>query len=221
MTPQDCAIESIRHSSLTAEPSGVPSSKKARRYQSPSHPWLSSASFRAFACSRHGASAAGLPALLGDARELAEVGVEEPAEPDALALAVRTDAVHAVVPVSRAHERQSMTPDREAPIEGPRAVLEEGRGFGGHLRLEVTIDLARRERRRRKKRHRLVEHAAVAGDLEVVVRRVGEPEQVIGDPGAHAAAPRGRATSAGRRPPRTAGRRRAAGARASAPAARP
>src|SRR5207244_3630838 len=34
-TAHDCAIESIRHSALLAEPSGVPSSKEARRYQSP------------------------------------------------------------------------------------------------------------------------------------------------------------------------------------------
>ena len=37
------AIESILHSALMAEPSGVPSSKKARRYQSPSQPAPSSA----------------------------------------------------------------------------------------------------------------------------------------------------------------------------------
>ena len=36
MTAQDWAIESIRHSSLAAEPSGVPSSNHARRYQPPS-----------------------------------------------------------------------------------------------------------------------------------------------------------------------------------------
>ncbi len=53
MTAQDCAIESIRHSSLAAEPSGVPSSKKARRYQSPSQPALSTAIFRASTCARH------------------------------------------------------------------------------------------------------------------------------------------------------------------------
>src|SRR5215471_10117555 len=37
MTAQVWAMESIRHSSFCAEPSGVPSSKYARRYQSPSH----------------------------------------------------------------------------------------------------------------------------------------------------------------------------------------
>ena len=66
-----------------------------------------------------GEARAGLSALLGDAGELEEVGVEEPAEPDALALAARADAVHAVVPVSRAHERQSMAADREARDRAP------------------------------------------------------------------------------------------------------
>jgi len=34
----DCAIASILHSLLSFEPSGVPSSKKPRRYQAPSQP---------------------------------------------------------------------------------------------------------------------------------------------------------------------------------------
>ncbi len=40
-TAHDCAIESMRHSSLWAEPSGVPSSNHARTYQSPSQAWSS------------------------------------------------------------------------------------------------------------------------------------------------------------------------------------
>ena len=47
ITPQDCATESMRHSGSAAEPSGVPSSKYARRYHSPSHPSRSIAAFNA------------------------------------------------------------------------------------------------------------------------------------------------------------------------------
>jgi hypothetical protein len=43
ITLQLCAIASMRHSSFAAEPSGVPSSKKARRYHSPSHACASTA----------------------------------------------------------------------------------------------------------------------------------------------------------------------------------
>ena len=46
-------MESIRHSAFVAEPSGVPSSKYARRYHSPSQPSRSSAAFSALTCSRH------------------------------------------------------------------------------------------------------------------------------------------------------------------------
>jgi len=52
-TAQDCAIESMRHSSFAAEPNGSPSSKKARRYQSPSHPSRSSEACKATACVVH------------------------------------------------------------------------------------------------------------------------------------------------------------------------
>src|SRR2546422_5353551 len=53
ITLHDCAIESMRHASLMADPSGVPSSKYARRYQLPSQASRSSDSFSAPAWSRH------------------------------------------------------------------------------------------------------------------------------------------------------------------------
>src|SRR5438132_3109757 len=53
ITLHDCAIESMRHASLTADPSGVPSSKYARRYHPPSQASRSSDSFSALAWPRH------------------------------------------------------------------------------------------------------------------------------------------------------------------------
>ena len=57
-TPQDWAMASIRHSSFAAEPSGVPSSKKPRRYQSPSQASRSSEACSDGACARHVAARA-------------------------------------------------------------------------------------------------------------------------------------------------------------------
>ena len=51
MTAHDWAIASIWHSAFSFEPSGVPSSKYARRYQSPSQ-LLSTAAVSFAACRR-------------------------------------------------------------------------------------------------------------------------------------------------------------------------
>ena len=56
-TAQDCAIESIWQAAFRAEPSGVPSSKYARRYQSPSQALASTAAAQLLGA-RRGRSAA-------------------------------------------------------------------------------------------------------------------------------------------------------------------
>ena len=50
ITAHDCAIASIRHSAFALDPSGVPSSKYARRYQAPSHAVLGSRGERGRVC---------------------------------------------------------------------------------------------------------------------------------------------------------------------------
>ena len=190
MTPQDWAIESIRHSSLDADPSGVPSSKKARRYQSPSQPVPLESDLQRGRVRPPAARPVRLAARLGEAREVPEIRAEEPAEPDALALAAGADPIHPVVPVAASHQGQPVAAGREAAVERPRAVLEERRRLSGNLRFEIAFRLFRLERRAREKRNRLVEDGVIARDLDVVVHGVGEPEQVVGDPGPHAFAGR-------------------------------
>ena len=51
--------------------------------------------------------------------------MQEPAEPHALAAAVLADAVHAVVPVAGADQRQAMLAHLERALEAAAAVLEE------------------------------------------------------------------------------------------------
>ena len=143
--------------------------------------------------------------------------MQEPAEPDALAPAALADPVHAVVPVAGADQRQAVRAGQSRLlVEAARAVLEERRRLVGRPRLEERVVLAGRERRALEERNDLVEDRRVAGRLDVVrsgSRRARRGRRRCGcaRPGRTAAA-----TSAGRRPRRTAAPRRAAGARAPA-----
>src|SRR4029453_3094840 len=102
ITAHDCAIESIWHSSFDAEPSGVPSSKNARRYHSPPPAPAPRPAAIAPASLRHRA------APTGDRADCAAVGEEKPADPDALAASLAPDAIHAVVPVARPDQREAV-----------------------------------------------------------------------------------------------------------------
>ena len=82
-------------------------------------------------------------ARVGERREGAERRVKQPAEPDALALAKFADAVHAVVPVAGADQRQSVRADLEAGIEPARAVLEQRADLVGDRRVEEAVVLVR------------------------------------------------------------------------------
>ena len=49
----------------------------------------------------------------------------EPAEPDALSFAVLAHAIHAVIPVTRAHERQTVNSNIKAAVKGACAMFEQ------------------------------------------------------------------------------------------------
>ena len=75
-----------------------------------------------------GLGALGVALRLGDRREVAERLQQEPAEPDALALALLADAVHAVVPVAAEDQRQAVGAGAlDGEVERARAVLVERR----------------------------------------------------------------------------------------------
>jgi hypothetical protein len=54
---------------------------------------------------------------------------QEPAEPDAFTAAFRADAVHAVVPVAAAHERQSVSAESASVLDGAEAMLVDRAGL--------------------------------------------------------------------------------------------
>ena len=120
----------------------------------------------------------------------AEHAVQEEAEPDTLAAPLVAHPVHAVVPVAGPDQRQPVTADREAHLDGPGAVLEQRGRLRRAFRLEVGIHLVGTERRSLDERHDLVEHADVAGHGHVAVDGVGQPQAVVGDARPHATARR-------------------------------
>jgi hypothetical protein len=66
-----------------------------------------------------------LGAGLGPGREGGKDGVQEPTQPDALASTLATDPVHAVVPVAATDQRESVSTDCQAPLDGRHAVVEK------------------------------------------------------------------------------------------------
>src|SRR5262249_45723852 len=91
--------------------------------------------------------AAVLAARVGEPGKLPKYGVQEPAEPDAFALSSGADPVHAVVPVSRPHQRKAVLSNRQTTVERARAVLEHGGPVFRHMGLEIRLVLSRRQRR--------------------------------------------------------------------------
>ena len=70
------------------------------------------------------------------------------------------DAVHAVVPVAGADERQAVRAGGDAFLDGAAAVLEERAVFADDRRQVVSLVLALGQRRRRQERRLLVEDPA-------------------------------------------------------------
>ena len=91
----------------------------------------------------------GVAALLGQAGELAQGRQHEPAVPDALALALGADLVHAVVPVAGAHQRQAVRPELQAVLQRSHAVLVHRPGHVAHFGEAVILLLFGLQDRRR------------------------------------------------------------------------
>ena len=132
--------------------------------------------------------ALGVAARLHDPGEVTQDLREEPSQPHALAAALMPNAVHAVIPVAGADERQSMRADGQAALDGADTVFVEGPALARHRGLTVDLSLAGREGGRFQEGHGHVEHGLITGALQVVGHSVREPQQVVGAAAAHAAA---------------------------------
>ena len=116
-------------------------------------------------------------AQIGEAPE--HVAEEEP-EPHALAAAVASDPVHAVVPIAAPHERQAVRPGRDRVVDRPHAMLEERRRRGRAPRKLVRLRLLRVEQAPLEERDALVPQRDVAGHGHVARSGVGEPQEIVG-----------------------------------------
>src|SRR5262249_52235186 len=110
--------------------------------------------------------------------------------PDCLADAAAADAVHTVVPVAGAHERQTMWAEAPGIADGADTMLIERSLFFRRLRQAVRVFLSWRERRPFEEGIRHVQHACVATDLHIVTRGEGQPEEIVREMRADAAARR-------------------------------
>ena len=106
--------------------------------------------------------------------------MNEEAEPRALSQPLRADQVHPVIPVTAAHQRQSVAAHRQALVDRANAMLEQRSFLGRDDRLSEGALLSRLERRRAEKRNPLVEHRRVARRRHVLRDHEREPQQIIG-----------------------------------------
>jgi hypothetical protein len=81
------------------------------------------------------------PACVRNDHEATERRVEEPSEPHALASPPVADAVHPVVPITGADQRQAMLADVQAPVERTSAMLEERAVLVRRPGLEIRLEL--------------------------------------------------------------------------------
>jgi hypothetical protein len=112
-----------------------------------------------------GRSAHFLVATFRELSERQECRIKEPSEPDALAVALLTDPVHAIVPVSGTHQRQPVNADRETQIERASAMLEQSSALLGDHRMKVRFLLVVVQSGTIEKRRRLIQDREIAGDL--------------------------------------------------------
>jgi hypothetical protein len=114
---------------------------------------------------------------VADRRELGEHGVEEEAEPRALAAARGADAVEAVVPVAAANERKAVRARRDAALDRAHAVLVDRAGLRRQPRREYVSWTSGGSGSDSMAHTRLAE-IVVAGRTQMVETRT-EPEQIV------------------------------------------
>src|SRR5208282_5946709 len=104
-------------------------------------------------------------AAFAERREVVEDSVEKKAKPGAFPPPGPPHPVESVVPVAAAHQWQSMRPDGECSVDGPEAVLEQGRRLGRHLRRSVGLLGLRGKWGSLEEAHRLLETEGIPGGV--------------------------------------------------------
>ena len=115
----------------------------------------------------------------GEAGERVQDRVEEEAQPHALTASLGANQVHAVVPVSGPDERQAVAAEPQAPRHRAYAVVVETGPVIGHAGQVVVRILVGVERPAFDEVNLFLEHAGVAGGVDVAARGQGQPQVVV------------------------------------------
>ena len=124
-------------------------------------------------------------ARVGNFRKARHRRAMQPGQPDAFAMAVFANPVHAVVPIARSHQRQAVAAQRQAVVEGQRAMLVKAGEMIRHMRLEQAVMLAIAQPWAFEIGQALVPELAVARRLDIVHGAISQPRPIVGDAGAH------------------------------------
>src|SRR5208283_3223370 len=118
--------------------------------------------------------------------EALEHFMREESQPHTFAPALRTHAIHTVVPVAGADERKAVATEAEPVQNGAGAMRVQGVGFRGAPGQVVVRVLLRVDRTSVEERDHLVQHAGVSGAEGIATGGKRQPEVVVRTVGAHA-----------------------------------
>ena len=115
-----------------------------------------------------------------DIREPQEHFVKKETQPDAFAFAVFTHEVHAVVPVTGAHERKTMFTKSKSTQDGAHTMIVERRGGLGTNRQIVVRVFVRLYVAAFDEMDRFIQNAGIPRRGDVAADGPGQPEIIIG-----------------------------------------
>src|SRR5882672_11189354 len=81
-------------------------------------------------------------ARISDFGKLPKNRVQKPTEPDTFSLPMLADTVHAVIPIARPHQWQTVASHRETSVYCASAMLKQRRADLRNARLEIGLVLA-------------------------------------------------------------------------------
>ena len=123
---------------------------------------------------------------IGQSRHAAQRVQQQPAQPDALSLSGFADAVHAVVPVARADQRQAQGSGLHDGAGQPQGgVIPQRAALCGQVGQEERIVLTRRHGGSVQIGQVLVQHGQIAGHCHVIRHRMRQPDAIVRNAGPH------------------------------------
>src|SRR6266851_2231032 len=111
---------------------------------------------------------------------------KKPSKPNTLAMSFYPNAVHPVVPITRAKQGEAVRSKARCVLYRAPAMVPQRRRLRGNRWDEEPFLLAGGERCTIQIRYFLIEDRRVSRYLDVLCHRVRQPKQVIGTTGAHA-----------------------------------